>query len=283
MENWQIELEAALREHVATSALNRFAGIDGTPIWGAPLVGFAGGDDPLFERYHDVVGPFHLTPRAALTQALGHAERSGVTVVAWVLPATRATRLSNRAMTVGPSQRWNHARFRGEEFNDDLRRHVVAWLAGRGLDAVAPVLSPGFSRPRGPLGLASSWSERHIAYAAGLGTFGLSDGLITAAGVAMRCGSVVVAAAGAATPRPYDERREYCLYVRDGSCGTCMERCPAGAITPEGHDKDRCYAYIHEVLAEWPRRPGYMGTYGACGLCQTGVPCEARIPADAAK
>ena len=40
-------------------------------------------------------------------------------------------------------------------------------------------------------GFASTWSERHAAYASGLGTFGLSDGLITPRGQAMRCGSVV--------------------------------------------------------------------------------------------
>jgi epoxyqueuosine reductase QueG len=40
-------------------------------------------------------------------------------------------------------------------------------------------------------GYASSWSERHAAHAAGLGTFGLCDGLITPKGKAMRAGSVV--------------------------------------------------------------------------------------------
>jgi epoxyqueuosine reductase len=38
---------------------------------------------------------------------------------------------------------------------------------------------------------ASSWSERHAAYAAGLGTFGLCDGLITARGKAVRFGSII--------------------------------------------------------------------------------------------
>ncbi len=28
----------------------------------------------------------------------------------------------------------------------------------------------------------------------------------------------------------------------------------------------------------WTRKPGYMGHYSGCGLCQTGVPCEAGIP-----
>ena len=129
-----------------------------------------------------------------------------------------------------------------------------------------------------PRGRASTWSERHMAYAAGLGTFGLSDGLITARGIAHRCGSVVVNAKWPASPRRFRDHHEYCSYMRDESCGVCIERCPAGAIGPDGHDKDRCSEYFEVRLAEWTKRPGYMGEYVACGLCQTGVPCESCIP-----
>jgi len=52
-------------------------------------------------------------------------------------------------------------------------------------------------------GLASNWSQRHIAYAAGLGTFSLSDGFITPKGIAMRCGSVVCDAALSPTLQVY--------------------------------------------------------------------------------
>jgi hypothetical protein len=44
-----------------------------------------------------------------------------------------------------------------------------------------------------------------MAYAAGLGTFGLCDGLITARGKAMRTGSVVARLEIDASPRPYDD------------------------------------------------------------------------------
>lgn len=37
-------------------------------------------------------------------------------------------------------------------------------------------------------GFASSWSERHTAHFCGLGTFGVSDGLITSVGKAVRVG-----------------------------------------------------------------------------------------------
>jgi epoxyqueuosine reductase len=277
----QADLVQAIKATVSSSPLNRMRDIDDSPFFDEPLVGFADGDDPLFKIYKSVVAPEHLTPREALAASGGGEPRvfPHVGVVSWILPITAETKRSNRQMTEGPSLRWNQTRFQGEEFNDSLRRTVVGLLEEWGWAAAAPALSPGFRRTQGPYGLASVWSERHIAFAAGLGTFGLSDGLITARGIAHRCGSVVVNAAWPASPRPYGDHRGYCPYVHDGSCGTCIERCPAGAIGPEGHDKDRCQEYIHVALAEWRKRPGYDSPYLACGLCQTGVPCESRIPA----
>jgi epoxyqueuosine reductase QueG len=85
----------------------------------------------------------------------------------------------------------------------------------------------------------------------------------------MRCGSVVTNLKLKPTLRSYNDYQEYCLFE---SCGKCINRCPAGAITKEGHDKDICIMHIAELMDE--SAEGYPG----CGLCQTGVPCEAGIP-----
>lgn len=270
----QAALVQTIKGFVATSPLNRLAQIDGTPMWDEPLVGFADGEDPLFALYKGVVGDFHLTPRQALAAHAGAdagAAAAPVTVVSWILPTTEATRRSNTDMRNGPSLRWNHTRFAGEDFNNHLRRHVVAFLVGRGHAAVAPVDSPLFRSAN----LASTWSERHIAYAAGLGTFSLSDGLITARGIAHRCGSVVFVGGCTPTPRPYTHYQQFCT-----RCGECIARCPVGAISERGHDKKKCSDYLLTTLAEWVKKPGspYMGAYSACGLCQTYVPCERQIP-----
>lgn len=273
-------LVTAIKTFVATSPLSQLKDIDGAPMWEEPLVGFADGDDPLYTLYKTVVGDFHMTPRSVLAahpRSAG-ADLAHVAVVSWILPIAAKTRQSNAEMTVGPSLRWNHTRFQGESFTDDLRRHVVALLEEQGFLAVAPVLSAQFRTLDAANGPTSTWSERHTAYAAGLGTFSLSDGLITARGIAQRCGSVVFNGQCQATPRPYKHYQEYCLYKRNGSCGECINRCPAGAITATGHDKKKCQAYINVALAEWTKKPGYMGSYVACGLCQAGVPCESEIP-----
>jgi len=276
-------LKAAIQQEVRVSPLNRLMDIDGSPIWEEPLVGFADGDDPLFDLYKRVVGETHLTPREALAAGWAQpteefAPPDRISVICWVLPTARPTRMDNRAMTAGPCLRWNHSRFQGEAFNDHLRQFVTAYLAEQGIFAVAPVLLAQFKMLHSAQGWGSTWSERHAAYAAGLGTFGLSDGLITARGVAHRLGSVVASAGWPASPRPYTQYQQYCPYISDGTCGACITRCPVGAIGPHGHDKDRCRQFLFEDLAGWLKKPGYIGAYGACGLCQTRVPCEFGIP-----
>ena len=110
--------------------------------------------------------------------------------------------------------------------------------------AIAPAL-PGLVKvyhDEGTRPPAATWSERHILYAAGLGTFSLSDGFITPRGIAMRCGSVVTNCRSIpATPRVYkNHTRQLPLISREGTCGKCIARCPAGAISAQGHDKAKC-------------------------------------------
>ncbi|MGD2269878.1 MAG: hypothetical protein PVI06_05715 [Desulfobacterales bacterium] len=91
---------------------------------------------------------------------------------------------------------------------------------------------------------ASCWSERHVAHAAGLGTFGLCDGLITARGKAMRAGPVAAKLSIEPTPRPSANHHAYCLFFADGTCGKCIDRCQARAITEAGHDKEKCRQHL---------------------------------------
>jgi epoxyqueuosine reductase len=170
-----------------------------------------------------------------------------------------------------------HTRHYGDIFNDGLRRTVQQHVRDSGVSAVAPVVSCGFRVLRGvPGGPTSTWSERHAAYAAGLGTFGLCDGFLTPVGKAMRCGSVVVTLDLSVDPRPFGSHIGACPYLVDGSCGECIKRCPVGAIGPNGHDKAKCEAFQEETLL--PLRERYGVSITGCGLCQTGVPCESALP-----
>jgi len=243
-----------------------------------PLVGFAGAADPLFGEYKRIIGEFHLTPAELFDATFDPGSQSRGTVVCWVLPISRAVRESNRAEEALPSRDWAHTRHFGEQFNDALRRHVVSFLERDGHRAVAPLLSPQWRTvPDAPVGIASTWSERHAAYAAGLGTFSLNDAMITPRGIAHRLGSVVTDLVLEPTPRPYGDYRENCLTCRGEECGACIGRCPAQAISLQGHDKDKCRRYSYGVVMDAVGAE-YGVKVAGCGLCQTRVPCEARIP-----
>lgn len=245
-----------------------------------PLVGFSSGDDPLYEAYKDHVGPFHMTPREifALTFSDSSVRPDELTVISYILPQTKATKIDNQKEDTYPSERWARARIFGEEVNVKLRKHVVEVLKAKGYLAVAPSLTPQFSMQTSPkYGFASTWSERHAAHASGLGTFGLCDGLITPLGKAMRTGSIVARIKIPPTPRPYKTHQEYCLFFTKGICGKCMKRCPPKAITEKGKDKAVCFKHLFPVTKDYVTNNYGFDGYG-CGLCQTGVPCESKIP-----
>jgi epoxyqueuosine reductase len=272
-------IEESVRAFVKSSE-NSLRTREDEPAWEMPLVGFSRGDDPIYPEIKASIGDFYWTPMDVfrLTFPDLRITADQLTVIAWVLPQTKATKTDNRKETEYASERWVRSRKFGEEFNAKLRIHMVGLLTDAGFQAVSPQMSPRWSTKESErFGLSSTWSERHAAHASGLGTFGLCDGLITPVGKAMRCGSVVARFSTPPTARPYDNHREYCLFFSTGTCGKCISRCPAGAITASGHDKIKCQNYLETVTSKKAKELYGLEAYG-CGLCQTKVPCESRIP-----
>ncbi len=266
---------------------NRFEKLDGSPMFDQPLIGFVAGDDPIFGRLKEVIGEFHFTPAevmAEVAQERGSAppDATKIGVISYVLPISRETRKENSRMTDRPSERWAHTRLFGEEFNQKLQAHIVSVLEEKGHFAVAPGREQSLSGMLvdDRVGFASTWSQRHVAFSAGLGSFGLSDGFITAAGKAHRLGSVVVDRR-LDSPERTDEVYRDCLSHQGLGCRTCIKRCPADAISEAGHDKNRCAEFVLKQMAVI-KEEYKIDIYG-CGLCQTGVPCEEGIPHPDAK
>jgi epoxyqueuosine reductase QueG len=275
-------VERIIHDFWATAPSNSLHLAGGEKAWDPPRLAVARGDDPLFLRLKRMIGPFFWTPEEAYALAYPDhpAPAAELRVISYVLPQTPATRADQSRQQTLPAERWARSRFHGEQFNCELRLHLAATLTSAGFPSLAPERLPEFAyRQSERFGLASNWSERHAAFIAGLGTFGLSDGLITRWGKAVRFGSVVARIELPVTPRPYgDDHQAWCLWYAKKTCGACVRRCPAEAITTcGGHDKKACFRYIREVTT--PYTTETFGTGATpCGLCQVKIPCERQIP-----
>ncbi len=271
-----------IKNFVKRSPLNRMAGSEKDIYFDEPLVQFADGADPLFEEYKTIIGAEHLKPREALalSEKVDPASLPAhISVISYILPIAEATRKTNRLETKVPSRYWSHTRYYGELLNDAVRKHLVEFLKAEGYKACAPALPGGILKMfRNEKGMYSNWSERHMAYSAGLGTFSLSDGFITERGIAHRCGSAVVALELTPSPRKAAGPYANCLFYAGEKCVACIKRCPAGAITEKGHDKNKCREYLNSIGYNPQQAYDVNKSVFGCGLCQTKVPCEDSNP-----
>ena len=180
-------------------------------------------------------------------------------------------------------------------FIRDVQLKTVRYFESQGYRALAASLSPPFQilTQSKPPQFYSTWSERHMAFAAGLGSFSLHEGFITEAGCNVRFGSVITDAPLTVTPRKSDEPYANCLFYAKGTCRECEKRCPGNAITESGHDKLECRKYGVIVSKEMNERLGSLlnphkrnvagvritTSYPVgCAFCQFDVPCMDRNP-----
>lgn len=244
----------------------------GTVMFDAPIAGFASADDALFDKFKEtgVIGPWHMSPNEWLDGAK--------TVISLFFPITEEVRKSNYEAKSVSSKQWAYARIDGQAYITEYMEELKTWFEENGVRACVPAADPRFAavrKGRGITGYAeingstygSRWSERHAAYACGLGTFGLSKGLITEKGMAGRFASIIIDLPLKADVREYSGVYDYCI-----KCGACVKRCPVNAIDMEkGKDHIKCHGNVTKSgIIHYPR-------YG-CGLCQTKVPCESERP-----
>ncbi|MEW5735317.1 MAG: epoxyqueuosine reductase [Thermodesulfobacteriota bacterium] len=272
-----------LTEKVRTHPQNAMEGpLAGERIFEDPLVGFVRGDDPIFDRFKEIIGPHHFTPAEIMAWQAARNNvpappASAVSVVSFILPLNAKTRADNAGASEWLCERWAQTRLLGEIFSQTMVREVVTFLMENGVLAIAPDVTPLFNKKRYPkVGWASPWSHRHIAYAAGLGTFGMQDFLITEKGVAMRCGSFVVALPLSPNRTRPNDIHAHCLHRQGVKCLKCAARCPVNAINESGHDKETCYERV-KASTTYVNRNYHIFIYG-CGLCATNVPCECKQP-----
>jgi hypothetical protein len=275
-----IWLTDSIISFVEKSSKNILGGNYSEKAWESPLVGFSRGDDELYSFLKEDIGDFYYTPLEIFSMTYPNitVKSEDISVISWILPQTKSTKVEQRKDKTFPTEKAVLARVNGDKFNRSIGEYVVGLLDQEGYKSLSPMLSPFWENKESEkYGYASNWSERHSAFISGLGTFGLSDGLITSVGKAMRCGSVIAKIDVEPTERNYKTHNEYCLFYKNGSCMKCAERCPAKAISDKGHDKQKCREYQRNVTSLYINQ-AYNIDSRYCGICQFGIPCESKIP-----
>ncbi|HEY5556604.1 4Fe-4S binding protein [Acetobacterium sp.] len=249
--------------------------LPGTRIYDAPIFGFANPQDPefLLLKSTKVIGEHFRLPNEWLPSAK--------TVISFFLPFSQTVKNSNGQGKIWPSQEWLVGRVEGQQLLNELGIYLQNELNNSGFTSIIPSLDKNFFSKTAPeselnekgelqeqqLSFTSNWSERHVAYICGLGTFGLSKGLITSKGMAGRFGSLVTELKLEPDQRTYETFDAYCT-----KCGSCIKRCPVKAISFEkGKNHRSCSDFLKKTREKFKPRYG-------CGKCQVSVPCESGIP-----
>lgn len=277
--NKRSQIEKMISEVFTSLETNNFSTLrqGDSPMWNDPLIGVAAGDDPYYGFLKEHVGPFHWTPAEAFAQKYpGNHGAGKLRVISMAFPQTAETKERQSRAEVFPCDNWLVSRGEWEPLMQVFCRRLERAFEEKGIPCVCPDLLPGMTWMESDnVGHASTWSQRHTAYAAGLGTFSLSDGLITTEGIAVRFTSAVIEA-----DLPADGRVSRDPYGWCSRCGACVRRCPVEAISPaDGHDKNICAAYEDYCIEHlWPEHIERGDYIFGCGLCQAGVPCSDHPP-----
>ena len=240
----------------------------GMRIFAEPLFGVASADDSLFAqlRYPEAVHPDYCLPHQWLPEAKS--------VIACFLPFSQKIKKANAVDLSTPADEWLHGRIEGQEMVAIFGSYLRDKLIEAGYDTVLPCTDARFKMLET---YKSNWSERHTAYICGLGTFGMSKGLITAKGIAGRFCSVITTAQLPITKRQYSGLYDYCT-----RCGQCAKNCPVEAIDTAcdinmAKKHEPCDGFVYSTNGLKPNQPNHKRYFG-CGKCQVSVPCENGIP-----
>ena len=227
-------------------------------LWRKPIVRFADATNPGFAQLRQIVDSGHHMPQNYLPDAKN--------VLSWFLPFLPEVGNNNLPGQLCSAQ-WADAYLVTNEMAAWINEQLVQFLKEEyAVSAAVPTDAGmiGMDNPR------SRWSQRHVAYLAGHGTFGKNNMLISDAGSVGRYFSVVTAL-NVSPDAPVTEER--CLWKRDGSCGLCIKRCPVAALTEAGFDRYKC---LDQCLKNMARFPGA----DVCGKCTVELPCSYQIPSN---
>lgn len=226
--------------------------------WKEAIVNFADAKDPQFKKLQEVVSPSHAMPEDILADAKS--------IIAYFIPFSEEVANSNIEGKYS-SDKWAKAYVETNQLISNINKHLKDELAKKNIEVATIPATSNFDKKN----LMSDWSHRHVAYIAGLGTFGINNMLITDKGSAGRIGTVVTNVDLDPSEKITEER---CLTKAGYNCNVCVNRCVTDALSESEFDRFSCYDFLLENDSKHPE----MELTDVCGKCCVDLPCSFKNP-----
>jgi epoxyqueuosine reductase len=144
-----------------------------------PIVAFADVDDLEFESIKSMTHENHMLPKGWMP--------NGKTVVSFFIPFTKELVLANKKQEY-IAKEWAVAYIETNNLIKEINNTMAEKLKQYGIDTVWQLPVVNYDSEK----LMSYWSQRHVAFIAGIGTFGINNMLITNKGCSGRYGSFII-------------------------------------------------------------------------------------------
>jgi len=253
-------LNVKINETIVT-AIKEFEAAGKTEnFWKKPIIKIISANDNNFESLKQTVSSSHLMPYDILPDVKS--------IICFFIPFHAHIVNSNMNGNMA-SEKWALAYIKTNELILKINNDIEILMEQNGYKTGKIPATHNFDKKT----LKSGWSHRHIAYMAGIGTFGINNMLITEKGCCGRLGSILID-----YELPVYENsgilNEKCLNKKNNSCGKCQKNCVAGAYTLNEFNRHKCYEQCIKN-SEYHKNIGYADV---CGKCLAGLPCSTKEP-----
>jgi epoxyqueuosine reductase QueG len=240
--------------------LNEYEKNNQLKLWGKPIVEIISAKDRKLEILKKAVSVEHLMPCDILSDAKS--------IISFFVPFQENIVKSNIKGAMA-SEEWAVAYIKTNDVIKMINNSIEKLMAENGYTTGKIPATHNFDEKK----LISNWSHRHIAYIAGIGTFGINNMLITQNGCCGRFGSIVINYE-LNEYKKIKKLQEKCLNKLNRSCGICQKKCVVKAYDNNNYDRHKCYKQCLEN-AERHKNIGYVDI---CGKCLVGLPCSIKEP-----
>jgi epoxyqueuosine reductase QueG len=229
-------------------------------IWKKPIIRIIPAADENLKIVKKAVSSRHLLPHDILPDAKS--------IISFFIPFQKEIMESNIKGTTA-SEEWAIAYIKTNDLIKTINDNIEILMEKNGYKTGKIPATHNFDKDS----LICNWSHRHIAYIAGIGTFGINNMLITKNGCCGRLGSIIINY----ELKEYgkiNKVKEKCLHKLYGTCGICQKKCVANVYEGNTFNRFKCYKQCLENVT-YHEKTGYADV---CGKCLVGLPCSIKEP-----